>query len=48
MISEEGITPDEKKIEAIKFLPVPTVLGKSVHLLECGHTIEGLYRTSLR
>ena len=48
VFSEEGIKPDEKKIEAIKSLPVQLVLGKSVHLLECVHTIEGLYRTSLR
>ena len=48
VISEEGIKPDEKKIEAIKSLPVPTCVRESDHLLECVHTIEGLYRTSLR
>ena len=49
VISEEGIKTDEKKIEAIKSLPVPTCVREvRSFLLECVHSIEGLYRTSLR
>ena len=48
VISEEGIKPDEKKIEAINLYLFQLVSGKSDHLLECVNTIEGLYRTSLR
>ena len=38
----------KKKLKQSNLYLFRLVLGKSDHLLECVHTVEGLYRTSLR
>ena len=44
VISEEGIKPDQKKVEAIRSLPVPTCVREVRLFIGMCHIIEGLFQ----
>ena len=48
VISEEGIKADEKKVEAIRSLPVPTCVVKSDLLSVCVHINVDFYQTLVK
>ena len=48
VISEEDSKPNQKKVEAIRSLPVPTCVREVRSFFACVHMIEGLFQTLVK